>query len=431
MPSDRQQKQSAAKMRKESNLSLEVVILLIFGELMLLFGLLLFEIHTGALPYNKDSTYGLFLVLVSFQVITMGKTPFGDLRRSWALIIIGICTATLGMAACFIPGYFTEFVRVLIGILLFAGGISLLIQLFLSKEKARMWMKIGGIFQQLTIACGLVYALTVVQGLITLFPGFTTDPQTAILLIIYGTSFFYLSWCIWKIGRSYPPEKPNDIALSIQNSDNADSIRHFRFFRDASLPHSQAILILLGILITFLGLLLFPVNLGVLPFSPDGQFGLLLTIMAIQMMALGETPLGQYKRSRLMIIIGIVFAALGDVSCIVPGMLTGIIRILLGLLNIVAGAAFFIRLFLPKLQGIRTPPEAPGVIPPIVRKLGGTQIVLNSVIIAFGISMLLPGLVPGLVLAPILVMNGVLLFMLASLMQKVTRMQASGEPQVI
>ena len=57
--------------------------------------------------------------------------------------------------------------------------------------------------------------------------------------------------------------------------------------------------------------------------------------------------------------------------------------------------------------------------------------VLNSVIIAFGISMLLPGLVSLPLIAGILVINGLLLFILASLMQKVTRMQASGEQQVI
>jgi len=416
-------------MREESDLSLEVVVLLIYGVFTLLFGLMLFKIHTGDLPYSPDSTYGLFLVIVSFQVITMGKTPFGDLRRSWALIIIGMFTAIFGMATCFIPRYFTEAVRLLVGIVLFAGGIVLFMQLCISEKKARMWIKIAGILRQLTIACALVYALTTMLGIITLFKGVTTNPQTAILLILSGISFFYLSWCIWKVARTYGTEKHS--ASSVRNPDRSESKGRFRLFQEVSLSLSLAILILLGILITFLGLLLFPVNLGLLPFSPDGQLGLMLTIMAIQMMALGDTPLGQYTRSSLMIIIGMVFAALGIVSCIVPGILTGMLQLFLGLLNIVAGVAFFIKRFLPKLQGIRPPPEAPVVIPPIVRKLAGTQIVLNSVIIAFGISMLLPGLVPGLVLAPILVMNGLLLFILASLMQKVTRMQASGEPQVI
>ncbi len=393
---------------------------------MVLFGLLLFKIHTGDLPYNPNSTYGLFLVLVSFQVITMGKTPFGDLRRSWALIIIGMFTAIFGIATCFIPGYFTKFVRTLVGIILFAGGIVLFMQLCISEKKAKLWIKIAGILLwQLTIACALVYALSVILGITTLFSSVTTVPQTAILLIFYGISFFYLSWCIWKVRRAYGPEKPDDSVLSIVGPDRSNAKGRLRLFQEASLSLSLAILILLGILITFLGLLLFPVNLGLLPFSPDGQLGLMLTVMAIQMMALGDSPLGRYTRSWFMIIIGLVFAALGAVSCIVPGLLTGMLQIFLGLLNIMQGVAFFIKRFLPKLQGIRTPPETPMVIPPIVRKLERTQMVLNSVIIAFGISMLLPGLVPGLVLAPILVMNGILLFTLASLMQKVTRRQAS------
>ena len=335
-------------MKEESDLSLEVVVLLIFGVFWLLYGLLLFKIYTGDLPYNPDSTYGLFLVIVSFQMITMGKTPFGDLRRSWALVVIGMGTAILGIATCFIPGYFTNFVRTLVGIVLFAGGIALFMQLCISEKKAKMWIKIAGILRQLTIACALVYALTIISGLVTLFPGLRADPRTAIVFMFYGMSFFYLSWCIWKVARTYAPEKPDDSASTIRSSDRADSQGRFSLFREASLPLSPAILILSGFLITLLGLLLFPVGLGMLPFSPDGQLGLLLTIMAIQMMTLGDTPLGQYTRSWFMIIIGIVFAGLGVVSCIVPGMLTGMIQILLGLLTIMGGAAFFIRRFLAR-----------------------------------------------------------------------------------
>ncbi|MBM3299264.1 MAG: hypothetical protein FJY85_04855, partial [Deltaproteobacteria bacterium] len=171
MPSDRQQKQSHARMREESDLSLEVVVLLILGVFGLLYGLLLFKIYAGDLPYNPDSTIGLFLVIVSFQMITMGKTPFGDLRRSWALVVIGIGTAILGIVTCFIPGYFTNFVRTLVGIVLFAGGIALFLQLCISEKKAKKWIKIGGILRQLTIACAIVYALTIISGLVTLVPG--------------------------------------------------------------------------------------------------------------------------------------------------------------------------------------------------------------------------------------------------------------------
>lgn len=191
--------------RADSDLSLEVVILLVFGVFMLLFGLLLFRIHTGELPYAPDSTYGLFLVIVSFQLITMGKTPFGDLRRSWAVILIGVCTAIIGMVACFVPGLLAEPVRILVGALLFAGGLALLAQLLFSEDKARIWLKIPGILRHLTIACIVVYVMSIILGLVTLLPGITTDGETAILLIIYGIGFFYLSWSIQNVTRTYPP----------------------------------------------------------------------------------------------------------------------------------------------------------------------------------------------------------------------------------
>ena len=126
LPLSPQKSISQAKIREESDLSLEGVILLVFGLFASLFGWLLLGIHTGALPYSPDSMYGLFLVLISFQIITMGKTPFGDLRRSLMVIILGICVAVIGMLACFIPGYFTDLIRILVGVILFTGGIALL-----------------------------------------------------------------------------------------------------------------------------------------------------------------------------------------------------------------------------------------------------------------------------------------------------------------
>ncbi|KLK87900.1 hypothetical protein SZ63_07730 [Methanoculleus sediminis] len=189
----------------------------------------------------------------------------------------------------------------------------------------------------------------------------------------------------------------------------------FGFFREASLPLSIALVIPVGVLLVLLGLLLVPVNLGTLPFSPDGQLGLLLVIMAIQMLALGETPMGQYRRSWLLIVIGIVFAAMGIFSCIVPGILTGVIQLLLATLNIAGGAILLTKRFLPMLQGAAEPAAS---LPPILKRLLVTLTVLNVVAIAFGISMLLPGLVPGMIIAGIVVINGLLLFVLASILLK-------------
>jgi hypothetical protein len=56
---------------------LEIDFLLIVGVFMIILGLLLFEASAGRVSLNGDSIYGLSLVLVAFEAIAMGKTPFG------------------------------------------------------------------------------------------------------------------------------------------------------------------------------------------------------------------------------------------------------------------------------------------------------------------------------------------------------------------
>ena len=177
------------KMSKASELTLEVVILLVLGIFMLLFGLLMFRIHTGDLPYNPGGTYGILLVILSLQIITMGKTPFGTFRRSWMLVILGICTAVIGTVACFIPGLQTELIRELVGIIFFTGGIALFLQLVIIKRKARTWIRIPGKLRHLTIACGLVYIMEVIFGFVFATPKLTrtatsilTSPKCKVII---------------------------------------------------------------------------------------------------------------------------------------------------------------------------------------------------------------------------------------------------------
>ena len=388
-------------MNAELDPSLEIVILLVLAVFMLVFGVLLFPIQTGALPYNADASYGLFLVIVSFQIIALGKTPFGDFRRSWLVVVVGICSAILGMTACFIPGSLTSVVRVSVGLVLLGGGFSLLVQLFAAEDKARTWMRIGGILSHLTVACTLVYTLSIALGAITLFSGIAAGALTASLLFAYGAGFAYLAWCLWNVGRRYPVPSP------ARQVEDVSATGTFGFLGEAALPLSVTIVLLLGVLLTLLGLLLFPVNLGLIAFSPDGQLGLMLTVMAIQIISLGDTPLGTFRRSSAVTVFGLVFAALGVVSSIVPGLLTGAITVLLGVLNVAgAGVFLFKRYFTYGSRG--------GAHLAALANIEKTQTILNWVTLTFGISMLVPHLIPGLLVAGILVVTGLLLFRLAS-----------------
>ena len=406
------------KPTRKADLTLEVVLLLIYGVFVLIYGALVPRLHSGALPYSPDSAYGLFLVLVAVQVITLGKTPFGDLRRSWIVVLIGITAAVLGMSACFIPGHLTELIRISVGIILTAGGATLLLQLLLSDEKGRKWIRIPGIPRHIAVACGLVYVLSIASGLATLFPGIVHDYLTAGLLVAYGASFLYLAWAVQEIVwmNSAPELAPSGGGTA------GDARTHSGvawLLREASLPLSVATILLLAVLLTFLGLVLTAVNLGLIPFSANGLQGLQLVVFALQMMFLGETPVGAFKRSWWLIAVGIAFTATGAFACIVPDTVTDLLRGFLGLLNIFAGATFFGRRLLQTIRDRKVPP--PGPAPPIVKKIDRTQTVLNVVVIAFGITMFLPSLVPGLINAVIIVINGMLLFTLATFLWRLDR----------
>ena len=97
------------------------------------------------------------------------------------------------MVGCFIPGLLHEPLRLLVGGLLTAGGLTLLLGLLVARDKARLWLRGPAPLWHLTLAAGLVYALTLVAGLITLFPGVLPPALTAPLLMACGASFFYLA----------------------------------------------------------------------------------------------------------------------------------------------------------------------------------------------------------------------------------------------
>jgi len=88
---------------RKTDIPFEIVILLIAGMALLITGTLLFPVSSGALPYYENGLYGLLLVMFALQIVTMGKTPFGDVRRSRLLLAVGAVIAAVGIVTCFVP----------------------------------------------------------------------------------------------------------------------------------------------------------------------------------------------------------------------------------------------------------------------------------------------------------------------------------------
>ena len=140
-----------------------------------------------------------------------------------------------------------------------------------------------------------------------------------------------------------------------------------------------------------------------------------MTIFAIQMMALGNTPVGPFPRTWLMFLLGLLFSSLGIVSIIIPGILVSRLTILVGLLNISGGIVSLWKTLTPLFQKGEKPQEPPH---PILTKLFITLLTLDLLSVLFGTSMLVYNLLPGIVVGIILTANGaVLLYLLAILIQ--------------
>ena len=384
----------------KADLPLEVAILLIAGLMMLITGILLFPVSTGALPYYENGLYGLLLFIFALQIVTLGKTPFGDMSRSKPLIVIGVIIAAIGIVTCFIPDLLSQIPRILLFICFAPGGFLLLLQMFLSQEKLRTWVKYGGIFKHLIVGCGVVYVLSILIGLLILVQSMLTTAMTAVVGLIFGVAIIYLALVLRKIYLTYPEAEntnPGTVELSTD----------------------KMMLLITGVFMLLLGILLIPVNLSQLPFSGNAQLGLLMVIFAIQMLASGSTPIGLFPRNWLMIIFGLLFAALGIISSIIPGILVKPLTILIGVLNIIGGCITLVKTLLPRLK---KPPKSGGQVPPILHKLFATQLILGFLSILFGSSMLVSHLLPGLIVGVVLFANGCVLMYLMSILLTLDKM---------
>lgn len=428
--------------RGGAEIPLEVVILLIGGMATLIAGALLFPVAAGALPFYENGLLGLLLVVVGLQTITLGKTPFGDLRRSRSLFGAGVGVASAGILTCFVPAVPPSAPRTLLLLFLGPGGGLMLGRMLLDRERFAALARRGGALRRMVGGCAAVYALAIGVAAALLL-GAGSRLSLAVVggvLSVHGGAILFLAGVLREVYRQYPEAAVPDRG-------------------DVGLSTDLSILLLVGVFMTLLGLVLVPVNLGLLPFSGSAQLGLLLVIFAVQTLASGSTPVGAFPRTGRTLAVGLAFAAVGIVSCLIPDRLTGGLTLLVGVLNILGGGAGLAgvlrarRAFGPGTAGAEigdgagpAGPEiaegagaelvgtgaGPGAadprpaLPPILGRLFALQTATNGLSVLFGASMLLPGLVPGLLVAVVLALNGIALLGLIRVLALLEAMQEAA-----
>ena len=150
--------------------------------------------------------------------MTIGKTPFADVRRSWALVLAGLGVAALGMFACFIPHVLTQVARVCVGVMLLGGGLARLLQLVFAKDQARAWMRAGGALARMTAASTLAYLLRMAAGVVVLAPGRLDLRWASAVFVALGFSLLYAASALRRVSTAFPAATRQDPAAGADGS---------------------------------------------------------------------------------------------------------------------------------------------------------------------------------------------------------------------
>jgi uncharacterized membrane protein HdeD (DUF308 family) len=387
---------------KKADIPIDLVILVIAGLTMVIAGLLLFASYAGKVSYYENGLFGLLIFIYALQITVLGKTPFGDVpQRPLSVLILGIFVACIGIITCFIPDLLKGIPRFILFICFGPGGILLLLQMFFSKDKFPLWRKKGGILMILTANCTAVYSLSVFISILLIDKNYISGGLISFSVLLYGVLVFTLTAVLFKIYALYPDaaERPS---AGVQLSDD------------------RAVILITGVFMVLLGILLIPVTIGLLPFSGSAQLGLLVVIMSIQMIAFGNTPLRSFTRTWPLVFMGLIFASMGIISCIVPGILVPCLTLIIALLNIGGGVIPLVKMIHSRS---RKKGRGSADVPSIIKKLFLTQSTLNILSIVFGVSMLINNLIPGPVIGVVLTANGIVLLYLLSILTKIDEMK--------
>ncbi len=381
----------------KAELPLETTILLISGMTLVIAGALLFPVYAGRLPFYENGLHGLLLFFFALQIVMLGRTPFGERPVSAFLMTVGMLVAAVGIVTCFIPEIPNQIARMTLFVFLAPGAGVLLLQMLLAPDKFCLWSRLGGVLAPLPFACAAVYLLSMLAGLILLMPERLTGYTTAAVVMLYGATVLNLTRVLVAVYREYP-----------QAAREAG--------KQGGLAFDKTMLLLLAMFMLLIGMLLFPVSVGMIPFSPSAQLGLLMVINALQIIAAGNTPIGSFSRSRLVTMVGMLFATLGIVSCIVPGILVTPLAMLIGVTNI-ANGGLSLRQSIPAFVAFNKNRREHS-LPSILLKLYVVQIAMGVLAVMFGSSMLVPGVIPGTVIGGLLAANGaVLIYLIRVLFQ--------------
>lgn len=379
------------KLSEETNLSLEVLLLLAFGLIMVIIGAVLLTVAAGALTYYVEGVYGLLLVMFGLQLQTTGKIPIGFVKRSWSVLILGIIITVIGFCTCFVPGILGVIPKYLVMAIFGVGSILLIVQLFFAQE--RYWVgktHAKRLIGQLTLNCAAVCILEIlIAGLIAVdiyLPGIYSTNLLAVGALLLGIALFCLAFALQNVYRTDPE---SDMSIKTTGI-SLDTVMGMQY----------------GFYMLVLGCLLVPINLGLLPYALSAMHGTLVVLFGVQALVVGSITTLVFKRNWIFLLVGMMFVAVGAFAVIVPDMVVEHLMVFIGVLIILGGFYLLYTLVRPK-QKSETPPKKPeGKDLQLMIFLLVLALLTAILMILFGASLLIENLITGIDIAIILICFG-------------------------
>ncbi|MDD5189357.1 MAG: hypothetical protein PHF57_14220 [Methanoregula sp.] len=398
------------KFSEEVNISLEVILLLAGGLIMLVLSAVLFSVAGGALPYYKDGVYGLLLVIYGLQLQTVGKNPIRYVKRSWSALIPGIIITSIGFVTCFVPGLLGDVPRILVIIIFGVGSIVLFLQLFISKEMYLSWKTPGcAIYTNLTLSCAAVYILGILIAVLIAIrmyqPGLLSTGLLAGVALLFGIVLFYLAFVLQNV---YQLRQESEISTNT-SCISLDTLMGMQY----------------GVFMVVSGCLLVPVYLGLLPFATSAQLGTLLVLLGVQALVVGNMMTLTFKRNGMILLVGGVFVMVGAFAVVVPDLLVMPLAIFIALFNI-TGGLYLLYTLIHNLIRSKPASEVHAKKPEgndlrLLILLLALAVLTAILMIIIGVVMLFDNLIPGMTLAFFLICFGLTLFALFNVQSRARR----------
>lgn len=398
------------KLSEEVNISLEVIHLLASGLVLLVLGAVLFSVAHETLPYYQDGVYGLLLIFFGLQLQIIGKNPIRCVERSWSVLIPGIIITATGFITCFIPGIFGDISKILVIVIFGVGGILLLLQGFGSKGMSPFEKTSGdGEFSSLTLSCAAVYILMILVAVLVAMqvylPGVLSTELLAGIALFFGIVLI-------------------SIVVTVRNM--------YPLLPESSIPtntHCMALVTVMrmqyGIYMLVSGFLLILVYWGLLPWASSAQLGTLVVLLGVQALVAGNMMVLTFKRSGIVIIVGMVFVAVGSFVIIVPDILVTQMAVFISFFNIFGG--FYLMytlirdLIRPKPISEVSAPKPEGKDLYLLLLLLVLAFLTAILMILIGVAMLIIERIPGITFAIFLAGFGLTLFALFYVMSLAQR----------